>query len=46
LPRLVGGGGVMSTISLPLNDEEQAALAASAQIIRSAIDELEAAAAP
>ena len=45
LPRLVGGGGVMSTISLALSDEEQAALGASARIIRSAIDELEAAAA-
>ncbi len=45
LPRLVGGGGVMSTISLPLNEEEQAALGASAKIIRSAIDELEAGAA-
>ena len=43
LPRLVGGGGVMSTISLALSDEEQAALGASARIIRSAIDELEAA---
>ncbi len=44
LPRLVGGGGVLATIPLSLSAREQAALASSAQIVRSAIDELEAAA--
>jgi L-lactate dehydrogenase len=42
LPRLVGGAGVMETFPLPLNESEQAQLRDSAQIIRKALDELEA----
>lgn len=41
LPRLVGGAGVISTLSLPLDEGEQAELHRSAAVIRSAIDELE-----
>ncbi|MBX7233080.1 MAG: L-lactate dehydrogenase [Caldilineales bacterium] len=44
LPRLVGGGGVIATLPLPLNDQEEADLHRSAAIIRSAIDDLEKAA--
>jgi L-lactate dehydrogenase len=40
LPRLVGGAGVLATFPLPLADDEQAALRASAGVIRSALDEL------
>lgn len=40
LPRLVGGDGVLADFPLPLNDEEQAALARSAGIVRGAIDGL------
>lgn len=44
LPRLVGGGGVIATLPLPLNDQEEADLHRSAAIIRGAIDDLEKAA--
>ncbi len=44
LPRLVGGSGVLATLSLPLNDQEEADLHRSAAIIRGAIDDLEQAA--
>lgn len=40
LPHLVGGDGVLATLHLPLNAAEQAQLAASAGIIRAAIDAL------
>jgi L-lactate dehydrogenase len=40
LPRLVGGGGVLATFPLPLNQLETDALRNSAQIIRSALSEL------
>jgi len=42
LPRLVGGAGVIETFPLPLSETEQAQLRDSAQIIRKALDELEA----
>jgi L-lactate dehydrogenase len=42
LPHLVGGEGNLATLPLPLDDEECAALEASAKLIREAIDELEA----
>ena len=42
LPRLVGGAGVIETFPLPLNDLEQGQLRASAEIIRKALDELDA----
>lgn len=41
LPRLVGGDGVIETFPLPLNETETASLAASARILRTALDELE-----
>jgi L-lactate dehydrogenase len=41
LPRLLGGEGVRSTFPLPLNEEEEQALKASAEMVRKAIDELE-----
>lgn len=41
LPHIVGGQGVLGTLPLPLSPTEEAALQASAQIIRAAIDELE-----
>ncbi|MCS6910051.1 MAG: L-lactate dehydrogenase [Anaerolineales bacterium] len=37
VPHLVGGRGILGTLSLPLNAEEQAALTRSAGIIREAI---------
>jgi L-lactate dehydrogenase len=40
MPRLVGGAGILECFELPLNDEEQAALQASAAVIRQAISEL------
>ncbi len=40
LPRLVGGGGVLETFSLPLSEVEQTQLRHSAEVIRQAIDEL------
>ena len=40
MPRLVGGEGILETFILPLDDEEQAALGASAGVIRQAISEL------
>jgi L-lactate dehydrogenase len=42
LPHLVGGDGILATLPLPLNEGEAAALRASAQTIRSVIDDLEA----
>jgi L-lactate dehydrogenase len=42
LPHLVGGEGILATLPLPLNEEEQLALNASAQTIRDVIDALEA----
>ncbi len=42
LPHLVGGKGILTTFPLPLSEEELAALAASAQVIRNAIDAMEA----
>ena len=44
LPHLVGGQGIQATFPLPLDETEQAKLAASAQIVREAIDSLDAAA--
>ena len=41
LPHLVGAKGILGTLPLPLNDSEEAALHASAQVIKSAINELE-----
>ncbi|MCZ7542339.1 MAG: L-lactate dehydrogenase [Anaerolineae bacterium] len=43
LPSLVGGAGVISRLPLLLSAREHALLRASAQVIRAAIDELEAA---
>ncbi len=40
LPRLIGGAGVLDTIPLPMTAAEHAALAASARVIRAAIDKL------
>ncbi|VTU01932.1 l-lactate dehydrogenase : L-lactate dehydrogenase OS=Caldilinea aerophila (strain DSM 14535 / JCM 11387 / NBRC 104270 / STL-6-O1) GN=ldh PE=3 SV=1: Ldh_1_N: Ldh_1_C [Gemmataceae bacterium] len=42
LPRLVGGAGVLETFPMPLSAPERAALAASAAVIRAALDELDA----
>jgi L-lactate dehydrogenase len=42
LPHLVGGKGILTTFPLPLSEEELAALAASAQVIRDAINAMEA----
>ena len=44
LPHLVGGQGIQATFPLPLDETEQTKLAASAQIVREAIDSLDAAA--
>ncbi len=41
LPRLVGGEGILETFTLPLNEQESAALEKSAEVVRHAIDELE-----
>jgi L-lactate dehydrogenase len=46
LPRVVGGGGVVGELPLPLDAGEQAALEASAARIREAIDALERARTP
>jgi L-lactate dehydrogenase len=43
LPQLVSGQGVLATFPLPLSDDEQAKLAASAKVVRDAIDSLDAA---
>jgi L-lactate dehydrogenase len=40
LPHLVGGEGIMATLHPPLNDEESAALHASAKLIRQLISDL------
>jgi L-lactate dehydrogenase len=42
LPRLVGGGGVLETLPLPLSESEQTQLRTSARVIRTALDELDA----
>ena len=42
LPHLIGKEGVLSSFPLPLNTEEQAQLRASAQVVCSAIEELDA----
>ena len=42
LPQLVSGEGILATLPLPLNEQEAAALTASAQTIRDVIDALEA----
>jgi L-lactate dehydrogenase len=42
LPYLLGGSGVLSRLPLPLCQEEQAMLHASAAVVRQAIDELDA----
>ena len=42
LPRLVGGAGIEQTFPLPLSDQEQMLLKKSAEVIRQALDELEA----
>jgi len=42
LPHLVGGDGILATLPLPLNEDEQLALNASARTIRDVIDALEA----
>jgi len=41
LPHLVGGKGVLDSFPLPLNDEEQDLLRASAQVVCDAIEALE-----
>jgi L-lactate dehydrogenase len=41
LPHLVGGQGILATFPLPLSETEQTKLAASAQVVRQAIEELE-----
>jgi L-lactate dehydrogenase len=41
LPHLVGGQGSLTTLQLPLDESEQAALHNSAQIVRKAIDQIE-----
>jgi L-lactate dehydrogenase len=40
LPHVVGGEGILATLPLPLDEGEQAALHASALVIRKAIDDL------
>jgi L-lactate dehydrogenase len=40
LPHLIGGDGVLTTIPLPLDDSESAALRASAAVIREAVESL------
>ncbi len=44
LPHLVGGQGILASFPLPLNQTEQEQLSASAQVVREAIDSLDAAA--
>jgi L-lactate dehydrogenase len=40
MPRLVGGEGILATIPIPLNDEENGLLKKSAEVVRKAIHEL------
>jgi L-lactate dehydrogenase len=42
LPHLVGGDGVLASFPLPLNEDEQAALSASAEVVCQAIRHLDA----
>jgi L-lactate dehydrogenase len=42
LPRLVGGGGVLATFPLPLDNEETERLRGSAHVVKQALEELEA----
>ncbi len=37
IPHLVGGAGILGALAVPLDDEEQAQLRASARVIREAI---------
>jgi L-lactate dehydrogenase len=46
LPHLVGGQGALASFPLPLNEEEQAALRASAQVVCDAIEALDGTQAP
>jgi L-lactate dehydrogenase len=41
LPNLVGGEGIIQTFFPALNESETSALQASAQVVRSVIDQLE-----
>ena len=41
MPNLVGGEGLLATIPLPLNDEEDFLLKKSAEVVRNAVEELE-----
>lgn len=43
LPHLVGGSGILDTLPLPLNQAEERALQASAEVVCQAIEELDAA---
>ncbi len=40
LPHLIGGEGIIATLSPPLNEEETQALEKSARLIKSIIDQL------
>ncbi len=40
MPHLIGGKGIMATFPLPLNEEEMAALNASAGVVKTALEEL------
>ncbi|MEJ2718359.1 MAG: L-lactate dehydrogenase, partial [Deltaproteobacteria bacterium] len=41
LPRLVGGEGVLATFPLPLDEQEEVDLTASARLVRKTVDELD-----
>jgi L-lactate dehydrogenase len=41
LPRVVGGDGILNTISMPLNDGELEGLQRSARVLREHLDELD-----
>jgi L-lactate dehydrogenase len=40
IPHLIGGQGILGTLSVPLEEDEQAQLHASAKIVRQAISGL------
>ncbi len=42
LPQLVGGEGILATLTPPLSEEERNSVKASAEVVRKAIDELDA----
>jgi L-lactate dehydrogenase len=46
LPHLVGGQGTLASFPLPLSQEEEAKLQASAQVVCDAIQELDAKVSP